>query len=251
MISAAAFHVNKKVIYESSATGSIYRCCSKSYGPGLHKCARTTVEQYNIVESLRSLSRRHGANPKTIAKWRKRTCGSKERAGTQVHRSFPSIGKPLSLPFAGTLCFNLTISSTLKPHPGVDPLFAPSLPATARPLPAAQRRGRPIPAQEVQDVPDQLLPHPYRGGSHEQGKFYLFVAIDRTSEFAFGEGHPRDCSRLAQALIQLVPYQIHTVLTGNASAFHHARNRCSAAAEIRRALHAFEFACAKPKSTIT
>ena len=90
-----------------------------------------------------------------------------------------------------------------------------------------------------------------------QGKLYLFVAISRTSKFAFVEVHEKATQRIAagflNALIQAVPYQIHTVLTGNGVHFTTPGNRCSAAAEIRRALeqgeifraHAFEFACAK------
>jgi hypothetical protein len=46
-------------------------------GQILHGCARTTEAVRRAIqhsqESLRTLARRHGVNPKTIAKWRKRT----------------------------------------------------------------------------------------------------------------------------------------------------------------------------------
>lgn len=57
----------------------------------------------------------------------------------------------------------------------------------------------------------------------EQGKLYMFVAIDRTSKFAFVELHEN--SRTATSrdfllrLIEAVPYKIHTVLTDNGIQF--------------------------------
>jgi hypothetical protein len=53
----------------------------------------------------------------------------------------------------------------------------------------------------------------------EEGRHYLFVAIDRTSKFAFAQLHERATRRAAadfrRALIAIVPYKIHTVLTDN------------------------------------
>lgn len=52
-----------------------------------------------------------------------------------------------------------------------------------------------------------------------EGKLYLFVAIDRTSKFAFVqlvESATRvTASAFLEALIAAVPYRIHTVLTDN------------------------------------
>ena len=91
----------------------------------------------------------------------------------------------------------------------------------------------------------------------EQGKLYLLVAIDRTSKFAFTELHEKATTRVAgdflRALVQAVPYKIHTVLTDNGIHFTTPGNICSAAADIRIALdqgelfraHAFEYACAQ------
>ena len=57
----------------------------------------------------------------------------------------------------------------------------------------------------------------------EQGKLYLLVAIDRTSKFAFVELHERATRRVAgdflRALIEAVPYEVHTVLTDNGTHF--------------------------------
>ncbi len=57
----------------------------------------------------------------------------------------------------------------------------------------------------------------------EQGKLYLFVAIDRTSKFAYAQLHERATRRIAadflRALVAAVPYTIHTVLTDNGTHF--------------------------------
>lgn len=57
----------------------------------------------------------------------------------------------------------------------------------------------------------------------EEGKLYLFVAIDRTSKFAFAELHERMTRMVAveflRRLIAAVPYQIHTILTDNGIQF--------------------------------
>jgi len=57
----------------------------------------------------------------------------------------------------------------------------------------------------------------------EQGKLHLFVAIDRTSKFAFAQLHERATTRIAadflRALPQAVPYRVHTVLTDNGQHF--------------------------------
>ena len=52
-----------------------------------------------------------------------------------------------------------------------------------------------------------------------EGKLYLFVAIDRTSKFAFVELHQKAGKMAAAAflrnLIAAVPYRLHIVLTDN------------------------------------
>lgn len=52
-----------------------------------------------------------------------------------------------------------------------------------------------------------------------EGKLYLYVAIDRTSKFAFVQVVRKtgrtSASAFLMALINAVPYRIHTVLTDN------------------------------------
>ena len=76
------------------------------------------------------------------------------------------------------------------------------------------------------------------------GRLYLFVAIDRTSKFAFTELHEKATRSVAadflRNLIKAVPYKVHTVLTDNGTHFK---------AMIERKepfwAHAFDVACAR------
>src|SRR5688572_18752555 len=56
-----------------------------------------------------------------------------------------------------------------------------------------------------------------------EGKLYLFVAIDRTSKFAYAELHKRATKMIAAGflghLIPALPYQIHTILTDGANVY--------------------------------
>jgi transposase InsO family protein len=63
-----------------------------------------------------------------------------------------------------------------------------------------------------------------------EGKLRLFVAIDRTSKFAFVELHQEGGKMIAaqflRNLVAAVPYRIHTVLTDNGIQFtDHARHK--------------------------
>ncbi len=53
----------------------------------------------------------------------------------------------------------------------------------------------------------------------QQGRLYLFVAIDRTSKFAYVQLHEKATRQVAgdflRALLAAVPYKVHTVLTDN------------------------------------
>ena len=90
-----------------------------------------------------------------------------------------------------------------------------------------------------------------------EGKLHMFVAIDRTSKFAFVELHARATTAVSggflRNLLKAVPYKVHTVLTDNGVQFTTPGaggsavpliKRAMAAGEIFRA-HAFEYACAK------
>ena len=85
----------------------------------------------------------------------------------------------------------------------------------------------------------------------------MFVAIDRTSKFAFAELHERATRRIAgdflRRLIEVVPYRIHTVLTDNGTHFTDPTGDGWTPADIKRMLankelfrcHSFELVCAE------
>ena len=63
----------------------------------------------------------------------------------------------------------------------------------------------------------------------EEGKLHLFVAIDRTSKFAFARLEDKanrvTATAFLEALIEITPYKIHTVLTDNGVQFCHQPSR--------------------------
>ena len=233
-------------------------------GQILHGSARTTEAVRRTIqhsqESLRALARRHGVNQKTIAKWRKRSSVTDRPTGPKPKSTVLSIEQE-----AVVVAFR---RHTLLPLD--DCLYA--LQATIPQLTRSSLH-RCLQRHSISRLPDVEGDRPKRkkfksypiGYFHidiaemrtEQGKLYLFVAIDRTSKFAFIELHERATTRVSadflKALIEAVPYKIHTVLTDNGVHFTTPGNRCSAVAEIKLALqqgelfraHAFEFACAK------
>jgi transposase InsO family protein len=90
----------------------------------------------------------------------------------------------------------------------------------------------------------------------EEGRLYLFVAIDRVTKFAFAEVHRQATRRIAadflRRLVEHVPYAIHTVLTDNGFQFTEPGGSWTVS-EIRQMLasrqrfraHAFDLACAQ------
>ncbi|WP_412760101.1 integrase core domain-containing protein [Methylobacterium guangdongense] len=84
-----------------------------------------------------------------------------------------------------------------------------------------------------------------------------YVAIDRTTKFAFVELHEKGTRRVAgdflRHLIEALPYKVHTVLTDNGTCLTKPGNVASAASIIKEAIaveetfraHSFELACAR------
>ena len=56
-----------------------------------------------------------------------------------------------------------------------------------------------------------------------ENKLYLFVAIDRTGKFAEAQlvdkANRKTAWEFLEAVLEAVPYKIHTILTDNASSF--------------------------------
>src|ERR1700733_8365102 len=212
-------------------------CCScgritgGTMGQILHRSATTTEAIRRAIqhsqESLRTLSRRHGINPKTVAKWRK-------RSSTADHRTGPTVPKSTVLSIEQEAVIVAFRKHTLLPLD--DCLYA--LQATIPQLTRSSLH-RCLEPHSISRLPEVEGDKPRRkkfdtypiGFFHidlaevrtAEGKLYLFVAIDRTSKFAVVElvekADMRAAAVFLQALIEAVPYRIHTVLTDNGIQF--------------------------------
>ncbi len=92
--------------------------------------------------------------------------------------------------------------------------------------------------------------------STEQGKLHRFVAIDRTSKFAFVQLHDRATQRIAadflRDLVAAVPYTVHMVLTDNVRRSEEAEAAAAAYSAERDEpridrWHAFDWSCEQTK----
>jgi transposase InsO family protein len=230
----------------------------------LHGSATTTEAVRRAIqhsqESLRVLAKRHGINQKTVAKWKRRTALTDQPTGPKAPRS-----TVLSIE-------EEAIIVAFRQHtllPLDDCLYA--LQATIHHLTRSslhrclQRHG----ISRLPDVKDgkgirrKFKSYPI-GYFHididelrtAEGRLYLFVAIDRTSKFAFVQLHQKATTQVAadflRALIAAVPYKIHTVLTDNGIHFTDPRGETWTPADIKQLIankqpfraHAFEHACA-------
>jgi transposase InsO family protein len=234
-------------------------------GQVLHGSASTTAAIrraiQNSQESLRGLAKRHGINPKTVAKWRSRSSTADVRPGPKdAHSTVLSIEEEAII-----VAFR---RHTLLPLDDCLYALQASIPHLTR-----SSLHRCLQRHDISRLPEVEGDKPKRGKFSpcpigyfhidmaevrtEQGKLYMFVAIDRTSKFAFVE--PHENSRTATSrdfllrLIDAVPYKIHTVLTDNGIQFTTPGGGGSAVPLIREAMangerfraHAFEYACAR------
>lgn len=234
-------------------------------GQILHGCATTTEAIRRAIqhsqESLRGLSKRYGINPKTVAKWKKRGFVADLRTGPKEPKSTVLSVEDEAIVVAFRRHTLLPLDDCLYALQATIPYLTRS--SLHRCL---QRHG----ISRLPDVEDgkirkrKFKSYPI-GYFHidiaevrtEEGKLYLFVAIDRTSKFAFTELHEKATTKVAadflKALIKAVPYKVHTVLTDNGIHFTDPGGQSWSAAEIKVMLernelfraHAFEFACAK------
>ncbi len=233
-------------------------------GQVLHGSATTTEAVRRAIqhsqESLRTLAGRYGINPKTVAKWKKRTSATDLPTGPREPRSTVlSIEEE-----AVVVAFR---RYTLLPLDDCLYALQPTIPHLTRSTlhRCLQRHG-------IGRLPDVEGDRPAKrkfktypiGYFHvdiaelrtEQGKLHMFVAIDRTSKFAFVELHEKATTAVSREfllrLVEAVPYKIHTVLTDNGIQFTTPGAGGSAAPLIKEAIangerfraHAFEHACA-------
>ena len=223
-------------------------------GQVLHRSATTTEAIRRAIQhsqaSLRTLARRYGINQKTVAKWKRRSSVADLPAGPRDPRS-----SVLSLE-------DEAIIVAFRRHtllPLDDCLYAlqATIPCLTRSSlhRCLQRHGIGRLPQLEGDKPVRKAFKAYPIGyfhidiaevQTEQGKRYLFVAIDRTSKFAFvrlvDKANRVSASAFLTALVKAVPYKIHTVLTDNAIQFR-LPPRYADGPTARFVTHMFEMRC--------
>ncbi len=223
-------------------------------GQVLHGSARTTEAVRRAIqhsqESLRALAKRHGINQKTVAKWKGRETVSDRPTG-------PSNPRSTVLSLEEEAIIVAFRKHTLLPLD--DCLYA--LQATIPHLTRSslhrclQRHGISRLADTEGDKPARSKFKSYPIGFFhidiaevrtQEGKLYLYVAIDRTSKFAFVqlvEKADTVTSRaFLEALVAAVPYKIEIVLTDNGIQFADLpKNRSGPTARWRG--HPFGRAC--------
>jgi len=232
-------------------------------GQILHGSATTTHAVRAAIQrskaSLQALSKRYGINPKTVAKWRRRTSLEDRPMGPPVPRSTVLSTDEETLVVAFRRHTLLPLDDCLYALQATIPHLTRSslhrlfqrhgisrLPSVESPPPRRQFRAYPLGYVHI-DLAE---------GWTEEGKLYLFVAIDRVSKFAFAELHEQATRRVAadflRRLVERVAYRIHTVLTDNGFQFTPPEGGWSAG-EIQQLLtdrrpfraHAFDLACAQ------
>jgi len=200
-------------------------------GQVLHGSATTTEAIrraiQNSQESLRVLSRRYGINQKTVAKWKKRTSVADLPTG-------PKDPKSTVLSIEEEAVIVAFRKYTLLPLDDCLYALQPTIPHLTRSSlhRCLQRHGISRLPEVEGDKPAKKKFKRYPIGFFHidiaevrtaEGKLYLFVAIDRTSKFAFArlveKANRVTASEFLVALIEAVPYKIHTVLTDNGIQF--------------------------------
>lgn len=233
-------------------------------GQVLHGSATTTEAIRRAIqhsqESLRALALRYGVNQKTVAKWKNRTSVADVPTGPKEPKSTVLTADEEAVIVAFRRHTLLALDDCLY-------ALQPSIPHLSRSSlhRCLQRYGISRLPDVDGDMPAKKKFKAYPIGFFHidiaevqtaEGRLYLFVAIDRTSKFAFVELHRKALRKTAadflRHLVEAVPYKINIVLTDNGTHFTTPGAGGSAAALIVEALakgepvwaHAFEYACA-------
>lgn len=223
-------------------------------GQVLHGSATTTEAVRRTIqhsqESLRALAKRYGINQKTVAKWKKRSSTTDLPTGPkQAHSTVLTLEEE-----AVIVAFR---RHTLLPLDDCLYALQPTVPHLTRSSlhRCLQRHGISRLPDVAGDKPAKKKFKSYPIGYFHidiaevqtaEGKLYLFVAIDRTSKFAFAQllekANRITTSAFLVALIEAVPYKIHTILTDNGIQFRYAP-RYANGPTARYMTHMFAMRC--------
>src|SRR6476620_13690 len=200
-------------------------------GQVLHGSATPTEAVRRAIqlrqESVRALAKRYGVSPTTVQKWRKRSSTADAQMGPKEPRSTVLTREEEAIVVAFRRHTLLPLDDCLyRLQPTIPHLTRSSLHR------CLQRHGISRLADTEGDKPARKKFKAYPIGFFHidiaevqtaEGKLYLFVAIDRTSKFAFTQlvekANRVTASAFLVALIKAVPYKIHTVLTDNGIQF--------------------------------
>jgi transposase-like protein len=200
-------------------------------GQILHGGATTTAAVRRAIqhsqESLRALAKRYGINPKTVEKWKKRTSTADQKTGPKAPKStvltveeeaiIVAFRKHTLLPLDDCL---YALQATI-PHLTRSSLHRCLQRHDISRLPEVE--GDKTPKKKFKAYPIGYFHIDIAEVHTAEGKLYLYVAIDRTSKFAFVQLVKKtgrtSASAFLVALIEAVPYKIHTVLTDNGIQF--------------------------------
>ena len=200
-------------------------------GQALHARATTThrirAEIQQSKESLVKIAKRYGINPKTVAKWRNRTTVEDEPMGKRIIKSTILTEREEE---AIVKCRVLTKLA-------LDDLFLalkeeiPHLTRSNLHRCLKRHKVSRLPKEDNPETPKKQFKTYEIGYFHidtaeirsEEGKAYLFVAIDRVSKFVVAKIYSRkslhsSCDFL-QYVMKTVPYVIHTILTDNGTEY--------------------------------
>src|SRR5499433_3076761 len=234
-------------------------------GQILHGSAKTTHAVRAAIQrskaSIQELASRYDLNPKTVMKWRKRAFLYDAPMGPKVPRSTVLSAEEEALAVAFRKHTLLPLDDCLYALQATIPHLTRS---SLHRLFQRHEISR-LPAIEGETGRKKAFKRYPIGYFHidiaevrtEQGKLHMFVAIDRTSKFAYVEMHEKATTAASREfllrLIAAVPYKIHTVLTDNGIQFTTPGAGGSAVPLIKEAIangerfwaHAFELACAR------
>jgi len=197
----------------------------------LHGSARTTAAVRRAIqqsqESLIILASRYGINPKTVAKWKRRTSVHDLPTGPTHAKSTTRSSEEEAIIVAFRRQTLLPLDDCLYALQATIPHLTRS--SLHRCL---QRHGiSRLPEVTGDKQPKKKFKTYPIGYFHldiaevrtTEGKLYLYVAIDRTSKFVVVQlvrhANRDTASAFLVTLIAAVPYKIHTVLTDNGIQF--------------------------------
>jgi transposase InsO family protein len=233
-------------------------------GQVLHGSATTTEAVRRAIqhsqESLRALAGRYGVNQKTVAKWKRRSTVADSPTGPKEARSTVLSVEEEAVIVAFRRHTQLPLDDCLYAlQPTIPRLTRSSLHRCLQRHGVSQLpkiAGETTERRKFKTYPIGYFHIDIAEVRTAEGKLYLFVAIDRTSKFAFVELHEKATTRVAgdflRHLNEAVPYTIHTVLTDNGIHFTDPAGGAWSPSEIRDLIarnqlfraHAFEYACA-------